>query len=37
VVGWWCYVVCGLWPWLFCSVMGGGVGCDRWPMGFMEI
>jgi hypothetical protein len=30
-------VVCRWWPWLLCGVMGGGVGCDGWPMGFMEI
>jgi hypothetical protein len=33
----WCACVYVWWPWVFCGVMGGGVGCDGWPMGFMEI
>jgi hypothetical protein len=37
VVYGWCYLVYGWWPWVVCGVMGSGVGCDRWPMGFMEI
>jgi hypothetical protein len=27
----------GRWCWVLCDVMGGGVGFDGWPMGFMEI
>jgi hypothetical protein len=37
VVYGWCYVVGGWWPWLLCGVIGGGVGCNGWPIGFMEI
>jgi hypothetical protein len=37
VVGRWCYVVGGWWPWVLVGVMGGGVDRDGWPMGFIEI